>query len=52
MNPTWPTTPFHAKEVNDLQCKVSETMVYRALRMAKESILVKHEEGSISILMR
>ncbi|XP_074349874.1 uncharacterized protein LOC141689471 [Apium graveolens] len=38
MNPTWPTYAFHAKVVNDLQCHVSEIMVYRALRKAKDAM--------------
>ena len=44
MNPSWPLQAFHAKLVNDLKCNISETMAYRALRKAKETIIGKHEE--------
>ncbi|XP_074373717.1 uncharacterized protein LOC141714074 [Apium graveolens] len=44
MNPTWPAEAFHSKVVNDLKCNVSYSMIYRALKKAKESILGKHEE--------
>lgn len=44
MNQDWPTASFLAKVVNDLQCNIFETMMYRALRKAKESIIGKHED--------
>ena len=42
-NPTWPTNAFHQRVVNDLKCKISLSMIYRALKKAKENILGKHE---------
>ncbi|XP_074343713.1 uncharacterized protein LOC141687377 isoform X2 [Apium graveolens] len=43
MNPTWPTNAFHLKVVNDLKCKISTSMIYRALKKARENIIGKHE---------
>ncbi|XP_074351338.1 uncharacterized protein LOC141690432 [Apium graveolens] len=43
MNPTWPTQAFHSRVVNDLKCKISLAMIYRALKKAKDNILGKHE---------
>lgn len=42
-NPAWPTTAFHAMVVNDLKCKVSLPIIYRAMKKAKENITGKHE---------
>ena len=39
MNPTWPIRAFHSKVINDLKCKVSMSMIYRAMRSAKENII-------------
>lgn len=43
MNPTWATQAFHSRVVNDLKCKISLSMIYRALKKAKDNILGKHE---------
>ena len=44
MNPDWPVASFRSKVVNDLKCNISDSMIYRALRKAKEVIKGKHEE--------
>ncbi|XP_074378346.1 uncharacterized protein LOC141719881 [Apium graveolens] len=44
INPTWPVDAFHSKVINDLKCHVSHSMIYRAMRKAKENIKGKHEE--------
>lgn len=44
MNPSWPAQAFQSRVVNDLKCNISQTMIYRALRKAKEQIIGKHED--------
>lgn len=43
MNPTWPTNAFHSKVVNDLKCNISLSMIYRAMKKARDNIIGKHE---------
>ena len=43
INPTWPAKAFQQRVVNDLKCRVSLAMIYRAMNKAKENILGKHE---------
>lgn len=43
MNPTWPTNAFHLRVVNDLKCKISLSMIYRALKKVRENIIGNHE---------
>ena len=43
LNPERPTQAFHARVVNDLKCHVSLSMVYRALKKARDNILGNHE---------
>lgn len=43
INPTWPTQSFQMKVINDLKCNVSYSMIYRAMRKAKENVIGKHE---------
>ena len=43
MNPGWPVPAFHKKIVNDLKCKVSIHVVYRAKKKALSKINGTHE---------
>ena len=43
LNPNWGACAFHARVVNDLKCKITKSMIYRALKKAKENIVDKHE---------
>ncbi|XP_074370703.1 uncharacterized protein LOC141711897 [Apium graveolens] len=44
MNPTCPVKAFHSRVVNDLKCNINQSMIYRAMKKAKDNILGKHEE--------
>lgn len=44
LNLIWPVKAFHVRVVNDLKYHINQSMIYKAMKKAKDNIIGKHEK--------